>query len=96
LGIRPGSQRDRVLAVIEEGPATTPEVAAETGLSIKHCCAHLRALWEIGLLERKPGHRTRQGGRRPFIYSLKGGYPCKPTTTTPSTLRSATGSPASG
>lgn len=78
MGLHPDSQRGRVLAVIEEGPATSPEVAAETGLPVKHCNAHLRALWQVGVLTRVPGPRN--GGRPAHIYRLATGEP--PCTTT--------------
>jgi predicted transcriptional regulator len=68
-----------VLAVLEEGPSTAPEMAAETGLSLKHCSAYLTTLVNQGVvrkggrvISREPcGHCGRKrNGAAPFIYEL--------------------------
>lgn len=61
------TQVARILAVLAEGPATTPEVVAETGLPLKHCCAHLRSLWQRGRVTRAPFKRDRLAPT--FLYS---------------------------
>jgi hypothetical protein len=38
------TQLQRVLDVLRDGPATTRDVADETGLPMKHCSAYLGAL----------------------------------------------------
>ncbi len=45
---RKRSQLELVLAVLREGPSTAPEVAAETGMSLKHCSAYLCTLVKSG------------------------------------------------
>lgn len=77
MALGTNSQMGRVLAAIEEGPATSLDVNAITGLTVAHCSAYLGQLFRLGLLERRPGPRTLQGGRQPYLYSMKGGYPCK-------------------
>lgn len=46
------TQQERVLAVLKEGPSTSTEIAAETGLSVKHCSAYLIALEQRGIIRR--------------------------------------------
>lgn len=46
------TQLARVLAVIEQGPATSSEVALETGLPMRHCSAYLSELHAAGVLTR--------------------------------------------
>lgn len=50
---RPRPKLERMLAVLADGPATTGEVAAETGLSIRRTGAKLRYLWLTGDVERE-------------------------------------------
>jgi len=45
---RKRSQIEQVIAVLREGPSTAPEVAAETGMSLKFCSAYLCQLVKIG------------------------------------------------
>jgi hypothetical protein len=62
------TQAARILAVLADGPATTPEVVAETGLPLKHCCAILRDLWISGKLQREPFRRYKLAPT--FLYSV--------------------------
>jgi hypothetical protein len=62
------TQAERILAALREGPGTSGEIAAETGLPLKHCCAYLRSLWQAGRLRREL-HR-RSGLRSAFVYHL--------------------------
>ncbi len=48
--LAPETQIARVLAAYREGSRTTPEVHAITGLPIKHCSTHTRALVAKGKL----------------------------------------------
>lgn len=62
------TMKAQILTVLMEGPATTPEMVAETGLPRKHCCAILRDLWIDGFITRelfrqRPKPRT-------FLYSI--------------------------
>ena len=61
-------QKTRILKVITQGPSTTGEVSALTGLPRKHCCAILRYLWQSGVLVREPFKRP--GIRGAFLWSL--------------------------
>lgn len=61
------------LAVLADGPATTAEVAAETGLSTKIAGTHLANQAKLGKCEKAPfGDATDKLGRhRRLIWSLK-------------------------
>jgi hypothetical protein len=56
------------MTALGDGAGTSSEIAAETGLPLKHCCAYLRALWQSGELRREL-HR-RPGVRSAFVYHL--------------------------
>jgi len=58
----------QVLAVLQDGPATTGEVAAELGWDVHLTCAHLTNLHLAGRVTRAPfptGDR-----RRRFLWSI--------------------------
>lgn len=61
-------QKTRILRVLAQGPSTTGEVSASTGLPRKHCCAILRYLWQSGVVTRAPFKRP--GIRSAFLWSL--------------------------
>lgn len=65
------TQVDRVLRAFRDGCRTAPEVAAETGLPLKHSTAIARLLAERGLLERRGLGPNLNGGRRPVFYQPK-------------------------
>lgn len=73
------TQKAAVIAVLEQGPAHSRDVADETGLPLKHCSAYPRALWKDGVIERT-AHRIRslhsRGWEHPgsYVYWL----PSKP------------------
>jgi len=68
---RSPTQISRVIDALREGPCTSSEVSAITGLPRKHCCAHLRELWGMGLVTRKVMHPAPGvTGQRPHLYSL--------------------------
>lgn len=46
------TQKGQVLAVLSEGASTSTEIAAATGLSVKHCSAYLIALELRGVIKR--------------------------------------------
>lgn len=61
------------LAVLREGPATTSEVAAETGMKPKLAGTHLANQMKLGKITRKPyGAGTDKLGRqRAWLWSIK-------------------------
>jgi hypothetical protein len=69
LTMRPDSRASRVLAILAEGPATTGEVAAETGWGVHLTCAHLFSLLQRGKISRSPFKQ--HGARTWWLWSLK-------------------------
>jgi predicted ArsR family transcriptional regulator len=68
------TQWQTIINALRDGPGTSVEIAAETGLSTKHCCAWLRWLWQRGYVTRTDSmiRTTENGcGRGAFIYTLK-------------------------
>lgn len=63
----PGSQLAQVLSSLEEAPGTSGEIAAVTGLPMKHCSEYLRVLLARGFATRKP---IAGSAGRAFLYSL--------------------------
>jgi predicted transcriptional regulator len=60
-----------VLEVIQEGPSTAPEVAAELDITTKTATAVLRALHEKGVVSRKLMDKLdSEPGRRAYLYSI--------------------------
>ena len=59
-----------VLDAVDKGSVTSPEVAEETGLSVKHCSAHLAELGSQGLIRRTGRFMWsgKQGGRRTNVW----------------------------
>lgn len=80
---RSSSQEARVYAILEEGPATSIEVATALDMDKKIASAHLNNMRARGVVavtpgaEREPcpecGHKP--SGRAPQIYSLVNGRP---------------------
>lgn len=66
--MHPDSKASRVLAILADGPATTAEIAAETGWTKHNTCAHVKNLHMRGKVERKPWHVKGQGPR--FLWFL--------------------------
>jgi predicted ArsR family transcriptional regulator len=66
--MHPDSKASRVLRILADGPATTSEVAAETGWTVKIACAHLLNLVERGKVDRSPFHR--KGQRSAWLWRL--------------------------
>ena len=50
---RPRPKCDHMLALLADGPATTGEVAAELGLTVRRAGARLRYLWLVGDVKRE-------------------------------------------
>ncbi len=46
MSMHPTSIASRCLAVLQEGPATTAEIALEVGISSHSAGTHMRNLWE--------------------------------------------------
>ena len=80
---RSSSQEARIYAVLEEGPATSIEVATSLTMDRKLASAHLNNMRARGVVTVSPGRRTsvcpecghRASGRAPQIYSLVDGRP---------------------
>lgn len=80
---RSSSQEARIYRVLEEGPATAPEVATSLGMDRKLTSAHLNNMRARGVVRVTPGRRAevcpecghRASGRAPQIYSLVDGRP---------------------
>lgn len=60
----PSSKASACLAVLADGPATTGEIAAETGMPSKLAGTHLRNLYERGKVKRERFVRASGRGRR--------------------------------
>lgn len=67
--MHPNSKASHVLAILSDGPATTAEIAAETGWGKHNTCAHVQNLYMRGKVERKPWHVKGQGVR--FLWFLR-------------------------
>lgn len=52
MAMQPDSKASQVLRVLDEGPATTGEVAVELGWDVHLACAHLFALYKRGKVAR--------------------------------------------
>ena len=68
------TQRARILRALKAGAGTSSELAAETGLSPKHCAAILSELWACGRyrLARRVYRSTEpRPGRVPFLYEIE-------------------------
>jgi len=62
--MNPDGKAGKCLAVLREGPATTEEVAAETGLPSKSAGTHLRNLFDRGKATREKFIKAEGRGRR--------------------------------
>ena len=71
-------QRDVVMAALDDGPATSAEIAAQTGMPMRHCSAVLNRMWCEGRINRTPERMRRDGLPGAFGYMLK---VCRPWTT---------------
>lgn len=65
---KPARQIDRVLAALNAGCRTSPEVSLETGLSVKHCSAWLRELVRLGAAEHTGFLPAHDRGRKAHFY----------------------------
>lgn len=65
------NQRERIEAVLAEGPATSVEVAAETGMRAQHVSAYLSALHRQGRVTRELYQPVaRKAGKPAYLYTL--------------------------
>jgi len=69
------TQRAAVLAALEQGPGTSRDIAAVTGLSVKHCSSYLTDLWRAGMVQRQPFEEPPARGRSSFLYQIAAGAP---------------------
>jgi predicted ArsR family transcriptional regulator len=51
--LNPNSKRQRIIAMLHEGPVMTNEVAAELGISIRLASAHLTNIRNLGMVSVK-------------------------------------------
>ena len=58
-------------AVLNDGPATTGEVACQTRLSSRNAGTHLRDLFQRGRLTRSPFQKTGPGHHDVWLWSLR-------------------------
>lgn len=65
------NKSELVRRVLAQGPATSGEVAAETGLAIRYCSAVLNRLWSCGQVERSEKPIARLSGPGAYLYALK-------------------------
>lgn len=68
----PDSKASACLAVLADGPATTAEIAAETGFSKHLACSHLFNLLARNKVEHTPYFKPGQP-KRFWLWSIKGG-----------------------
>jgi predicted transcriptional regulator len=66
------NQKARVIAELEQGPATSQDVAEATGMPRKHCAAYLLVLFQCGVVRRRE-MPVEGRGRRAFLYELEPG-----------------------
>lgn len=66
------TQPELIMQVLAEGPATSTEVSAETGLSVRHCSAVLSSLHRRKRVSRQEFMRSREHGSTAYLYSLRG------------------------
>jgi predicted Rossmann fold nucleotide-binding protein DprA/Smf involved in DNA uptake len=65
MASNPTSAHGRCLSILQEGPATTAEVAAETGFSLKMACTYLSNLHRRGKVARSPYNKPNAAGPGP-------------------------------
>lgn len=67
------SKASRVVAVLEQGPATSSEVAAALDIKATLACAHLAELRRQGRVKREPYHDPDRRRRARWLWSLGNG-----------------------
>ncbi|MGH8027226.1 MAG: hypothetical protein ACREO0_10920 [Pseudoxanthomonas sp.] len=70
LKMRPATKASRVVRVLIDGPATTLEVAAETGMHYRTACSHLSNLFKRKKIARTEHVRTDRGYVA-YLWTLK-------------------------
>lgn len=65
------NQYAQVLRVVRQGPATSGEVALETGLERRACSAILHKLWKQGRVERSEKMIARARGPGAYLYTIR-------------------------
>ena len=63
------NKREMVRRMLASGPATSAEIAAESGLSVQYCSAVLNTLWKMGRVERSEKPIARRFGSA-YLYAL--------------------------
>jgi predicted ArsR family transcriptional regulator len=65
------NQRERIESLLAEGPATSAELAAETGMRGQHVSAYLSALYRQGRVTRELYQPVaRKAGKPAYLYTL--------------------------
>lgn len=70
--MKDASKAAQCLDILAEGPATTAEVAAETGMTSHNACSHLFNLHGKGRIERAPYYKPGDT-RRYWLWSISEG-----------------------
>lgn len=68
MAIESTSRNGRLLALLQEGPATTGELVAETGWDRRNVCGRLTIQMRFGRVTRTP--YTASGERSRWLWSL--------------------------
>lgn len=64
------SNANRIRRVLAEGGATSGEVAAETGLSVRYCSAALYRMWQLGHVSRSEKRVPQYNRPSAYRYTL--------------------------
>jgi len=62
--------QNRIIEALEDGPATSGDIAAEVGRSVAYCSAVLRKLWDAGGIGRSAKKIARNRGPGAYLYYL--------------------------
>ena len=60
----------RIIEALEDGPATSGDIAAEIGRSVAYCSAALHKLWDAGGIRRTAHKIARNRGPGAYLYYL--------------------------
>lgn len=65
------NQRMQIFRMLRDGPGTSAEVAAETGIPPRQASAVLSTLYRQGRITRTEYARAREHGSRAYLYSRR-------------------------
>ena len=69
-----GKRLAKLVAVLDEGPCTSAEIAAETGVPLRLVAAHLSKAFQWGIVDRHRAPMSRgdeKRGQVPYLYRLR-------------------------